>query len=188
MKVNINSMVVLLIHSSQGILQLRWTIFLGVVMRTEGSHKMILVGRCKNKITSQCSHHRPNFDSFRGQHQYTWTSTRERYGRCIYPNEAWLLQVADSQLQAVLTAYQYYTDINGVQAASGCPKTKIVKRRFEDQERRWNNAKGRGLHRGRGWRRRSAGPGAAAADPPLALQLLLPRSRGGACSCACPAR
>jgi hypothetical protein len=30
----------------------------------------------------------------------------------------------------------------------------------------WNNAQGRGWHRGRGRRRRSAGPGAAAAAPP----------------------
>ena len=35
-----------------------------------------------------------------------------------------------SQLQAVLTAY--YEDIKGVQGASGCPKTKIVKHQFED--------------------------------------------------------
>ncbi len=27
----------------------------------------MLVGRCKNIIRSQCSHHRPDFDSFRGQ-------------------------------------------------------------------------------------------------------------------------
>ncbi len=37
-----------------------------------------------------------------------------------------------SQLQAVLTAF--YDDIKGVQGASGCPKTKIIKRRFEDRE------------------------------------------------------
>jgi hypothetical protein len=37
-----------------------------------------------------------------------------------------------SQLQIVLTAY--YKDINGVQGASVCPKTKVVKRKFEDQE------------------------------------------------------
>jgi hypothetical protein len=37
-----------------------------------------------------------------------------------------------SQLQAVLTTY--YEDIKGVQGASGCSKTKVVKRRFEDQE------------------------------------------------------
>ncbi len=36
------------------------------------------------------------------------------------------------QLQTVLTAY--YEDINGIQDASGCPKTKVVKRKFEDQE------------------------------------------------------
>jgi hypothetical protein len=56
-----------------------------------------------------------------------------------------------SQLQAVLTAY--YEDIKGVRGASGCPrpKTKIIKCRFE-----WNNAQGRGRHRGRGWRRRSS--------------------------------
>jgi hypothetical protein len=41
-----------------------------------------------------------------------------------------------SQLQTVLTAY--YEDIMGFQAqlqgASGCPKSKVVKRKFEDQE------------------------------------------------------
>ena len=37
-----------------------------------------------------------------------------------------------SQLQAVLTTY--YEDIKGVQDGSGCHKTRIVKRRFEDQE------------------------------------------------------
>jgi len=37
-----------------------------------------------------------------------------------------------SQLQAVLTAF--YVDIKGVQGASCCPKTKMVKRQFEDQE------------------------------------------------------
>jgi hypothetical protein len=87
-------------------------------------------------------------------------------------------------LQAVLTAYWYYTDIKpeGVQGAraSGCPKTKIKKRRFEDQEGRWNKG---GIE--------DAGSAAKAPDPvrqrlipPLALQWLLPRWRGGACSCA----
>jgi hypothetical protein len=37
-------------------------------------------------------------------------------------------------LQAVLTAYWYYEDIKGVQGASGCAKSKVVKRKFEDQE------------------------------------------------------
>ena len=37
-----------------------------------------------------------------------------------------------SQLQAVLTTY--YEDIKGGQDYSGCHKTRIVKRRFEDQE------------------------------------------------------
>ena len=37
-----------------------------------------------------------------------------------------------SQLQAVLTTY--YEDIKGVQGGSGCHKTRIVKRQFEDQE------------------------------------------------------
>ncbi len=126
-------MVVLFIHSShlifdgffvqfcstnnqiRGILQLRWTVFIGVVMRTEESHKMML---------------------------------------------------------------KYYTEIKGVQGASGCPKTKIVKRRFEDQEGRCNSAKGRGRHWGRGRRRRSAGPGAAAADPPAGAAVAAPRSVG----------
>ncbi len=35
-------------------------------------------------------------------------------------------------MQAVLTAY--YEDIKGVKGASGCPKTKIVKLLFKDQE------------------------------------------------------
>jgi hypothetical protein len=37
-----------------------------------------------------------------------------------------------SQLQAVLTTY--FEDIKGVHGASGCPKPKIVKRRFEDPD------------------------------------------------------
>jgi hypothetical protein len=36
------------------------------------------------------------------------------------------------QVQTVLTAY--YDDIKGVQGASGCPKTKVVKCKLEDQE------------------------------------------------------
>ncbi len=36
------------------------------------------------------------------------------------------------QLQAVLTTY--YEDIKGVQGASGCHKTRIVKRQFKDHE------------------------------------------------------
>ena len=37
-----------------------------------------------------------------------------------------------SQLQTVLTAY--YEDIKGVVSASGCTKSKVVKRKFEDQD------------------------------------------------------
>jgi hypothetical protein len=37
-----------------------------------------------------------------------------------------------TQLQAVLTSY--YEDVKGIQGASGCPKPKFVKRRFEDPE------------------------------------------------------
>ncbi len=37
-----------------------------------------------------------------------------------------------SLLQAVLTTFN--EDIKGVQGSSCCPKTKMVKRRFEDQE------------------------------------------------------
>ncbi len=40
-----------------------------------------------------------------------------------------------SQLQAVLTACYEDLDIKGVQGASGCPKSNIVKHKFEDQER-----------------------------------------------------
>ncbi len=53
-----------------------------------------------------------------------------------------------------------------------------MKRRFEDQEGRWNNAQGRGWHRGRGRRRRSAGPGAAAADPPAGAAVAAPPLAG----------
>ena len=37
-----------------------------------------------------------------------------------------------SQLQNILTAY--YEDIKGVVGASGCDKSKVVKRKFEDQD------------------------------------------------------
>ncbi len=37
-----------------------------------------------------------------------------------------------SQLQTVLTAY--YEDIKGVVSASGCTKSKVVRRKFEDQD------------------------------------------------------
>jgi hypothetical protein len=33
-----------------------------------------------------------------------------------------------------MTAYWYYEDIKGVQGASGCTKSDVVKRKFEDQE------------------------------------------------------
>ena len=39
------------------------------------------------------------------------------------------------QLQAVLTwLTTYYEDIKGIQGASGCHKSKVVKSRFEDQD------------------------------------------------------
>ncbi len=39
-------------------------------------------------------------------------------------------------MQTVLTAYydSIYEDIKRIQGASGCPKTKVVKRKLEDQE------------------------------------------------------
>ena len=37
-----------------------------------------------------------------------------------------------SQLQTVLTTY--FEEIKGVMSASGCPKSKVVKRKFEDQD------------------------------------------------------
>ena len=46
------------------------------------------------------------------------------------------------QLQAVLTAF--YEDIKGVPGASGCQKTKILKRRFVDQEDARTTPQGRG--------------------------------------------
>jgi hypothetical protein len=62
-----------------------------------------------------------------------------------------------SQLQAALTTY--YEDIKGVLGASGCPKTKIVKRRFEDQEDADENAGNEGADAA------SAAAAAAAAEP-----------------------
>ena len=81
-----------------------------------------------------------------------------------------------SQLQAVLTAL--YEDIKGVQGASGCPKTKILKRRFEDHEDAGTTPQGRGWHRGRERCRRSPGPRRGSGCSPARRPL-------GACSCAC---
>ncbi len=67
------------------------------------------------------------------------------------------------QLQAVLTAYYY--DIKGVQGASDCPKTKIVKLRFKDQE--------------------NVGTTPDEACIEDAGSRCPPRQRRGACSCAC---
>ena len=53
-----------------------------------------------------------------------------------------------------------------------------MKSRFEDQEGRWNNAQGRDRHRGRGRRRSSVGPGAAAADPPAGAAVAAPPLAG----------
>ncbi len=53
-----------------------------------------------------------------------------------------------------------------------------MKRRFGNQEGRWNNAQGRGRDRGRGRSRISAGPGAAAADPPAGAAVAAPPLAG----------
>jgi hypothetical protein len=80
-----------------------------------------------------------------------------------------------SQLQAVLTAF--YEDIKGVQGASCCPKTKMVKRQFEDQEDAGTTPQDEtGID--------DAG-GAAAAPAAGAASGCSPRLRGGACSCTC---
>jgi hypothetical protein len=80
-----------------------------------------------------------------------------------------------SQLQAVLTAF--YEDIKGVQGASCCPKTKMVKRQFEDQEDAGTTPQDEtGID--------NAG-GAAAAPAAGAASGCSPRRRGGACSCTC---
>ncbi len=75
-----------------------------------------------------------------------------------------------SQSKAVPTTY--YEDIKGVQGGSGCHKTRIVKRRFEDQEddagnkgadaaapapARWTRCRRGGHQRRRGGRRRRRG-------------------------------
>ncbi len=60
----------------------------------------------------------------------------------------WSLTPFTSQLQTVLTAY--YQDIKGVVSASGCTKSKVVKRKFEDQ----TCARRRRRRRRRGRRRR----------------------------------
>jgi hypothetical protein len=80
-----------------------------------------------------------------------------------------------SQLQAVLTAF--YVDIKGVQGASCCPKTKMVKRQFENQEDAGTTPQDEtGID--------DAG-GAASAPAAGAASGCSPRRRGGACSCTC---
>ena len=77
-----------------------------------------------------------------------------------------------SQLQAVLTAF--YENIKGVQGASGCPKTKILKRRFEDHEDAGTTPEGRGWHRGRERCRRRPGlRRGSGCSPGRSLQLRL---------------
>ncbi len=79
-----------------------------------------------------------------------------------------------SQLQAVLTAY--YEDIKGVQGASCYPKTKIVKRRFKDQEDAGTTPKDEAGIEDAGGAAAAPAAGAAAAAPPPAgrsLQLRL---------------
>jgi hypothetical protein len=59
--------------------------------------------------------------------------------------------------------------LRGHQGGSGgqrLPKVQDRQAPIRGPRGRWNNAQGRGLHRGRGRRRRSAGPGGAAAAPP----------------------
>jgi hypothetical protein len=83
------------------------------------------------------------------------------------------------QLQAVLTTY--YKDIKGVQGASGCHKTRIVKRRFKAQEGDTSN---------KGADAADAAAGAGTAVLPGATPAQARRAQaaaGGACSsCTCP--
>jgi hypothetical protein len=82
-----------------------------------------------------------------------------------------------SQLQAVLTVTAFYEDIKGVQGASCCPKTKMVKRQFKDQEDAGTTPQDEtGID--------DAG-GAASAPAAGAASGCSPRRRGGACSCTC---
>ena len=80
-----------------------------------------------------------------------------------------------SQLQAVLTAF--YVDIKGVQGASCCPKTKMVKHQFENHADAGTTPQDEtGID--------DAG-GAASAPAAGAASGCSPRLRGGACSCTC---
>ncbi len=60
-----------------GILQFRWTVFIGVVLHTEGStftsSESFVVWKIKE---SECSHHLLYFYSFQGQHQCMSTSEK----------------------------------------------------------------------------------------------------------------
>ena len=69
------------------------------------------------------------------------------------------------QLQAVLTTY--YEEIKGVQGNSGCHKTRIVKRRFEDQENDAGNEGADAADAGAGATAVDAGAGVADASAQL---------------------
>jgi hypothetical protein len=79
-------------------------------------------------------------------------------------------------LQAVLTAY--YEDIKGVQGASGYPKTKIVKRRFEDQEDAGTTPKDEAGIEDAGGAAAAPAAGAAAAAPPAGAAVAAPPPAG----------
>jgi hypothetical protein len=64
---------------------------------------------------------------FQGQHECTSTRARGSNGESILQNEAWHLHVAVANRPA------YYEDIKRVVSASGCTKSKVVKRKFEDR-------------------------------------------------------
>ena len=76
-----------------------------------------------------------------------------------------------SQLQAVLTTY--YEDIKGILGASGCSKTKIVKRKFEDQADNAGNEDAAADHAD------VAAPPPAASSPPQASAAAAPSAEGG---------
>ena len=76
-----------------------------------------------------------------------------------------------SQLQAALTTY--YEDIKGIHGASGCSKTKIVKRKFEDQADNAGNEDAAADHAD------VAAPPHAASSPPQASAAAAPSAEGG---------
>ena len=77
-------------------------------------------------MTSECPHHRLYFEDS------TNARALEHEGAMVEVYSKMKPDAFTLQLQTVLTSY--YEDIKGCVSASGCTKSKVVKRKFEDQD------------------------------------------------------